>query len=132
MMNSFLGPAAGGLSSLMLKTLIKHCKYRKQPEKAKQIQLDPFALLNGILGGLVAVTANCAFVDYWAAVVIGILSGGVYLGFSKCLKKLEIDDPSDSFAVHGGCGMLGIMMTAFFHMRSGVFYSYDDYGDKGR
>jgi Amt family ammonium transporter len=51
--------------------------------------------MNGCLTGLVAVTAGCATVEPWAAVVIGIFAGIFYLLASKLLVKLRIDDAVD-------------------------------------
>lgn len=51
--------------------------------------------MNGCLTGLVAVTAGCATVEPWAAVVIGIFAGLFYLMGSKLLVKLRIDDAVD-------------------------------------
>merc|ERR1719276_598344 len=48
--------------------------------------------MNGALGGLVAITAGCSVVYPWAAIIIGIIGGFVYYGFSKLLIKLKIDD----------------------------------------
>jgi ammonium transporter, Amt family len=52
--------------------------------------------MNGALGGLVAVTAGCAVVEPYAAIIIGAIGGVVYLGFSKLLIKLRIDDAVDA------------------------------------
>eukprot|EP01025_Chloroclados_australasicus_P025954 TRINITY_DN25808_c0_g1_i2.p1 TRINITY_DN25808_c0_g1~~TRINITY_DN25808_c0_g1_i2.p1 ORF type:complete len:471 (-),score=64.99 TRINITY_DN25808_c0_g1_i2:425-1837(-) len=70
---------------------------------------------NGTLGGLVGITAACAVVQPWAAVIIGILSGFVYIGASKLvLNVFKVDDPLDAIAVHGFCGMWGLIATAAF------------------
>jgi len=65
--------------------------------------------MNGCLGGLVAITAPCAFVTPQAALLIGIIAGiltyyGVFL-----MEKLRIDDPVGAFPVHGMNGMFGIL-----------------------
>ena len=54
--------------------------------------------------GLVAITAGCATVETWAAVVIGITAGWVYLAISKLLIRLRIDDAVDAIPVHMGGG----------------------------
>ena len=56
--------------------------------------------MNGCLTGLVAITARCASVESWAAVIIGIVAGWVYLIGSKCLVWLHIDDAVDAVPVH--------------------------------
>jgi Amt family ammonium transporter len=71
-------------------------------------------MLNGVLAGLVAITASCAFVDPWAAVVIGLI-GGVLVYFSmKLFDKLKIDDPIFALSVHGVAGIWGTLSTGFF------------------
>jgi Amt family ammonium transporter len=60
---------------------------------------DLTAVMNGALGGLVAITAGTATVYPWAAVVIGLIGGCVYIGFSNLLIKLQIDDAVDAVPV---------------------------------
>merc|ERR1711879_565604 len=62
---------------------------------------DVGRLTNGILAGLVAITAGCSNVDNWAAVLIGLIGAGFYYGASQLMRKLKVDDPLDAFAVHG-------------------------------
>ena len=51
------------------------------------------ALTNGILGGLVSITAGCDKVHPWAAAVIGVIGAFVYIGSDRMMQKLKIDDP---------------------------------------
>jgi len=68
----------------------------------------------GCLTGLVAITAGCATVETWAAVVIGIVAGWVYLGISKLLVWLRLDDAVDAIPVHCGGGAWGLISTGLF------------------
>lgn len=79
---------------------------------------------NGILGGLVAVTAGCHVYRPYAAFIIGVLASPIYLCYSKLLKRFKIDDPLDAVAVHFGCGSLGVVAVGFFHIDKGVLYGY--------
>ena len=70
--------------------------------------------MNGCLTGLVAITAGCATVEPWAAVVIGIVAGWLYLVGSKLLVKLRIDDAVDAIPVHMVGGAWGVIATGLF------------------
>jgi Amt family ammonium transporter len=70
---------------------------------------------NGMLGGLVAVTASCAFIDTWAAVTIGGIAG-VLMIFSVVFVEdfLKLDDPVGAISVHGTCGAFGGLAVGIF------------------
>ncbi len=77
--------------------------------------------LNGVLPGLVGITAGCDLVAPWAAVVIGLVCG-VALVFSIEFidTKLHIDDPVGASSVHGVCGILGTVMTGLLAIEGGA------------
>ena len=56
--------------------------------------------MNGCLAGLVSITAGCSVVESWAAILIGLVAGGLYLGFSKLIVSRRIDDAVDAIPVH--------------------------------
>lgn len=70
--------------------------------------------LNGALGGLVGITANCDQVSQIAALVIGAVSGILVFAAVIALDKLRIDDPVGAFPVHGVCGIWGGLATGIF------------------
>jgi Amt family ammonium transporter len=70
--------------------------------------------MNGVLTGLVAITAGCATVETWAAVVIGMFAGLFYLMGSKLLIHLRIDDAVDAIPVHMVGGAWGVIATGLF------------------
>lgn len=74
--------------------------------------------MNGALAGLVAITAPCAYVDPWAAMVIGIVAGYVVVRGVELLDKLHIDDPVGAVPVHGMCGVLGTICLGIFGKQS--------------
>jgi Amt family ammonium transporter len=70
--------------------------------------------LNGILAGLVGITANCDCVTYNESILIGAIAGVLVTIAIIALDKLKIDDPVGAFPVHGVCGMWGGIATGIF------------------
>lgn len=69
---------------------------------------------NGALAGLVGITAGCAFVENWAAVVIGVLAGIVVVFSVMLFDRIHIDDPVGAISVHGVCGVVGTLAVGLF------------------
>lgn len=70
---------------------------------------------SGGIGGLVAVTAPCAYVDPWAAVVIGAVAAPVVIGVANFLeRRLKLDDPVWAVACHAGAGIWGLISLGIF------------------
>ena len=70
---------------------------------------------NGMLAGLVAITAPCAFVNANSAVIIGILAGVlVCVGVLFNERVIKVDDPCGAISVHGYCGWLGALCVGIF------------------
>jgi len=69
---------------------------------------------NGILAGLVSITAPCSVVPPESSIIIGVIGGLLYYGFSNLMVLLQIDDPLDAAAVHGMCGFWGVISVALF------------------
>merc|ERR1711968_54170 len=72
------------------------------------------ATLNGVLGGLVSITAGCPVVEPGMAVIIGMVGAVVYTSWSYFMLFLKIDDVVDAVAVHGACGMWGVIAASLF------------------
>lgn len=70
--------------------------------------------LNGILAGLVGITANCDCVTNNQAIIIGGVAGALVVAAIVALDKLCIDDPVGAFPVHGVCGVWGGLATGIF------------------
>jgi Amt family ammonium transporter len=70
--------------------------------------------VNGVLAGLVAITAPCAFVDPWAAVVIGLIAGVFVCLAVSLLEKWQIDDPVGAAPVHLFNGIWGVIAVGIF------------------
>ena len=100
--NTMLASGAGAIAS----TIIMFYKFGKP---------DPSMMANGMLAGLVAITAPCAFVNPISSVIIGLIAGVlvVYAVFFID-QKLKIDDPVGAVAVHGVNGAWGILALGLF------------------
>ena len=75
---------------------------------------DAGMMVNGMLGGLVAITAPCAFVQPWAAAVIGIMAGILVPVAAAFIEARGIDDPVGAVAVHGIGGTFGVLAVGIF------------------
>jgi Amt family ammonium transporter len=76
---------------------------------------DPAMMANGMLAGLVAITAPCAFVDPWAAAVIGSIAGVLVVEAVFFVERtMKIDDPVGAISVHGVCGLFGVLCVGIF------------------
>ena len=79
--------------------------------------------LNGILGGLVGITACCDCMSDWMSIVVGLVAGVLVTGSILLLDKLQIDDPVGAFPVHGVCGVWGCLAIGLLpnsHLESGA------------
>lgn len=74
--------------------------------------------MNGALAGLVAITAGCAFVEPWAAIIIGAVGGCIVVLGVVLLDKLHIDDPVGAVPVHGMNGLWGTLAIGLFGKES--------------
>ena len=105
-----LAAAAGGTATMFLTWL----KYGKP-----SLSLT----LNGVLAGLVGITAGCDAVSPWGAAFIGLLCGIVLVFAIEFIDhKLHIDDPVGASSVHGVCGILGTVLTGLLATDGGLFY----------
>jgi ammonium transporter, Amt family len=75
---------------------------------------DPSMMANGMLAGLVAITAPCAFVDPWAAALIGSIAGVIVVEAVLFIERKGIDDPVGAVSVHGVCGTFGVLCVGIF------------------
>jgi ammonium transporter, Amt family len=115
-LNTNLGAAAGTVAAMIISWIVLG-------------KADVPMMLNGALAGLVAITASCAFVDTWAAVLIGFISGILVFYSIRFFEKRGIDDPIAALSVHGTAGVWGTLSTGFFATKElatvgkpGLFY----------
>ena len=101
--NTLMAGAAGGVSAMTFAWLFGPTK-----------KPDPGLSVNGILAGLVAITAPCAFVDSWAAVVIGLIAGVIVCWATALIEKWKIDDPVGAVPVHFFNGLWGVLAVGIF------------------
>src|SRR3954470_23548466 len=115
-MNTNLAAAAGTIAAMIVSWIVLG-------------KADVPMMLNGALAGLVAITASCAFVDTWAAVLIGFISGILVFYSIRFFENKGIDDPIAALSVHGTAGVWGTLSTGFFATKElatvgkpGLFY----------
>ncbi len=75
---------------------------------------------NGALAGLVAITAGCASVHNWAALVIGAIAGVLVVFAVSFFDRIKIDDPVGAISVHGICGAFGTLAVGLFAAEGGL------------
>ncbi|MDR7071525.1 Amt family ammonium transporter [Fictibacillus barbaricus] len=115
-LNTNLAAGAGAIAALIISWMVLG-------------KSDITTILNGALAGLVAITASCAFVETWAAVVIGFVAGILVFYSVKLFDKLKIDDPIFALSVHGAAGIWGTLSNGLFATKElaavgkpGLFY----------
>ena len=99
-----LSGAAGGVTALFTNLYVEE-------RRTGEPHFSLVMAMNGSLAGLVAITAGCALVEPWAAVVIGIIAGWLYMYGSHLLIRLRIDDAVDAIPVHMLNGIWGCFAT---------------------
>jgi ammonium transporter, Amt family len=102
-----LAAAAGGIGSLLTSFM-----------KNKNFDLSMF--LNGILGGLVGITAGADQMSPNESVIIGLIAGAIVVFAVSLLDKLKLDDPVGAVAVHLGCGIWGTLAVGIFGNMAGT------------
>src|SRR5262249_20484163 len=99
--NTTLAAAAGGLAAMFF--LYPRVK-----------KWDMGITINGFLGGLVAITCPCYWVNQLGAVIIGSVAGRVVVLAVDLLEHFRIDDPIGAWPVHGACGIWGTLSLGLF------------------
>lgn len=100
--NTFLSGCTGGVAAMLASWL----KFKKP---------DVGMTLNGILAGLVGITAPCATVTPGASILIGGIAGVLVMYSVLFFDKIRVDDPVGAISVHGVCGVWGTLAAALFH-----------------
>ncbi len=75
---------------------------------------DPTMMCNGLIAGLVAISASCAFVDPWAALLIGAIAGVVVILSVYFWEVAGVDDPVGAISMHGASGLWGLLALGLF------------------
>ncbi len=106
--NTFLASAAGGISTICYTFL----RYKK---------VDITMVINGVLAGLVAITAGCNVVSPNSALIIGLVAGTLVDMAVVIIDNFKIDDPVGAIAVHGINGFFGTIAVGLFSEKNGLF-----------
>mmetsp|Transcript_36215 Transcript_36215/g.55354 ORF Transcript_36215/g.55354 Transcript_36215/m.55354 type:complete len:555 (+) Transcript_36215:360-2024(+) len=100
--NTTLAAASGCVSALFTNLIIKE-------RKTGEATFNLIRAYNGCLAGLVSITAGCAVLEPWAAIITGFIGGLLYLGVSTLLVRLRLDDAVDAIPVHMTNGVWGLI-----------------------
>jgi Amt family ammonium transporter len=107
--NTFLASAAGGIATMVY----TYFAYKK---------IDITMVINGILAGLVSITAGCNVVGPGSAILIGLIAGVLVDIAVLFFDRLKVDDPVGAVAVHGINGLFGTIAVGFFAQEDGLFF----------
>lgn len=107
--NTFLASAAGGIATM----LYTYFSYGK---------IDITMVINGILAGLVSITAGCNVVGPLSAIFIGFIAGILVDLAVLFFDKMKVDDPVGAVAVHGVNGLFGTIAVGLFAIEGGLFF----------
>lgn len=107
--NTFLASAAGGISTM----IYTHFRYGK---------IDITMVINGVLAGLVSITAGCNVVGPVSAIIIGLIAGVLVDIAVLYIDKLKVDDPVGAIAVHGINGLFGTVAVGLFAVEGGLLF----------
>ena len=113
--NTMLAAIAGGFVTAITITLVAG-----KPDLAM--------IGNGVLAGLVAITAPCGAVTPIMSVVIGAIAGALVVGSVLFFDKVRIDDPVGAISVHGVCGFWGLISVGLFATYDDAFLGREDAG----
>lgn len=105
--NTTLAGGTAGLTALFLNLYLLE-RFTGEP------YFDLKYVMNGSLCGLVAVTGGCGVVEPWAAIIIGVVAGVLYIAGSHGLIRLRLDDAVDAIPVHMVNGIWGIIAVGLF------------------
>ena len=83
---------------------------------------DLSMVINGILAGLVGITAGCGGIGYWGAVIVGGIAGIIVVLAVGFFDSAKIDDPVGATSVHLVCGIWGTLAVGLFDTSLGLFY----------
>jgi Amt family ammonium transporter len=115
--NTTISAATAGTTALFTNLFVEE-------RTTGEAKFDLLALMNGCLGGLVAITAGCATVEPWAAFIIGLVAGWIYLLSSAALIRIRLDDAVNAIPVHLVCGTWGVFAVGLFSAPTRVLAAY--------
>ncbi|CAM9277877.1 unnamed protein product [Ectocarpus fasciculatus] len=92
--------------------------------------VEPQDVMNGLLSGLVSISASCSVVEVEGAFFIGLVSAVIYLAGSRFMEIVRIDDMVDAAPVHLANGAWGVIAAGLFASQEGYSASY--YADRGQ
>ncbi|MCY0885412.1 MAG: ammonium transporter [Firmicutes bacterium] len=105
--NTMLAAAAGGLAAVLW-------------SRIRSGHYDAVMAINGVLSGLVAITAGAGYLPVWASLPVGIIAGLIVVEGTPLVTRLNVDDPVGAVPVHGFNGLFGTLAVGLFAGRGGL------------
>mgnify|MGYP001189921650 FL=1 len=113
--NTLIAAAAGGAVSAIVVV-------------AKTGKPDVGMVGNGVLGGLVGITAGCGAFNTFGSLITGAVAGALVVYSVLYIEKKGVDDPVGAVSVHGTCGIWGVLAIGLFSRYDDAFLGRDDAG----
>jgi Amt family ammonium transporter len=116
--NTMVCPCFSAITAMII-GVVRHARHRGD-KASEPPQFDLGKICNAVLGGLVGITAGCDSIPTEWTMVVGIVAGCGVEYWSWQMLRFKIDDPVDASAVHGFCGVIGVLAIGLLHKESGL------------
>lgn len=122
-MNSIIASASSGLYICLANQYANIIENQAKINKTQlRMRFNVHTLCNGVLAGLISVTASANNINLWSAATIGLIGSMIYTSTRKLAMRFEIDDPLDITEIHGFCGIWSVLAAGVFDQDQGLLF----------
>jgi len=121
-LNTMITPCFSAITTMAF-GVTRHARYSGPTETAPPI-FDLGKICNGVLAGLVGITAGCDSIPPEWCLILGIMCGIGIEFWSWFMNVIHVDDPVDAIGVHGFCGIIGVLAIGLMHRETGAWLGY--------